>query len=244
MTQGLDGKFWGPWIRRNYIGEIESLRATLLDRMLPALPDAEEEADVHTKGMWEWAIAQPSVSNDDPGMWVEWAQDQGLERYERLRNMRQAIQNMGTVMLWHLLEQQMLSFHLRQVVSIGEEQEIRCNPATHKNLHNLKKFKERLKQKGCDVTHLPSWQKVDELRLIANTVKHASGDSARSLYKTRPDLFMWPGAENISQRLTPYLPDVERPAGGEDLYVTEADLRLYFTTSAEFWTELCEMIEA
>ena len=243
MTQGLDGKFWGPWIKHNYVSEIKSLRDTMIDRILLSLPDAEVEADAHTKAMWDWAMAQPSDGSDDPGMWAEWATDQGIERYERVKNMQQAVQNMGTVMLWHLLEQQMLSFHLRQVLSIHEEHEIRSDQNIHKRLHNLRTFKERLNQKGCDVTTLPAWKSVDELRLVANTVKHASGDSANDLYKIRPDLFTRPGLEGFHLRLKAQQPTVERPAGGEDLYVTRADLQAYFTASIEFWTQFCQVIE-
>ena len=110
MSLWLDGKFWGPWILRNHVPEIEYLRDDLLQHMLPALPDAEREAEAHAQVRWEWAMSQPSDGSDAPSEFAEWAQDEGLERYERLSRVRQAVLNMGTVTLWHLLEQQMLAF--------------------------------------------------------------------------------------------------------------------------------------
>lgn len=112
-------------------------------RILPTLPDAEKEADAYTS--WENIISQPSDWDDDPGAWAEWALEQGLERYKRLRGLRQATMNMGTVMLWHLLEQQMLGFHRRQVLSAYEEGAALNDPKVYKKLCSLNEFESRLK---------------------------------------------------------------------------------------------------
>ncbi len=242
MTLWLDGKFWGAYFKRSYIPEIESLRDVQLNNMLTALPDAEREAEAHTQSMWDWAMAQPSDGSDDPGDWAEWVQEQGLIHYQRLSGVRQAAFNMGTVMLWHLLEQQMLSFHRRQVLSIQEEQDTLEDPKKHNALHTFKEFKKRLEEGGYGLSLLSAWNKVDELRLVANTVKHGAGDSASKLLAVRPDLFTAPGLGDFSARFAPRAVDVERPAAGEDLYVSENDLRAYFTAAVDFWTDFAEMI--
>ena len=51
--------------------------------------------------------------------------------------------------------------------------------------------KDRLiKYYGIDIEKFSSWAKVNELRLLANAVKHADGDSCTELKGLRPDLFV------------------------------------------------------
>lgn len=49
MTLWLDGGFWGPWIRREFVAEIEWTRRAVLSHMLPSFPDPVEEADYVTE---------------------------------------------------------------------------------------------------------------------------------------------------------------------------------------------------
>lgn len=243
MTLWLDGGFWGPWIQQAYPAEVDALREALLTHMLPALPDPAREAETYQQAQWEWAMSQPSDGTDDPSKWVEWAQEQGMERYERLAGVQQAMLNMGTVMLWHLMEQQMLSFHRRQVLSIHEEAAALNDPKLRQRLCTLKEFEDRMAEGGYALGQLANWAKVSELRLVANTVKHGAGDSACRLYLLRPDLFSPPGLDQPSQGMSPRLGRVERPASGDDLYVTEQDLVSYFDAAAAFWQEFGTLVE-
>ncbi|MFC0402993.1 hypothetical protein [Paraburkholderia rhizosphaerae] len=62
--------------------------------------------------------------------------------------------------------------------------------------------------------------------MVANTVKHADGDSADLLKAARPEFFE---PEHATGEITTmpfrYEPRVYRPMSGEDLYLTVADLR-------------------
>ncbi|MBI5092939.1 MAG: hypothetical protein HZB26_10920 [Candidatus Hydrogenedentes bacterium] len=237
MALHLDGKLWGPWIAENYPKEIKSLRDALLTKMLPSLPDAEEEATAHQQAMWEWAMSRPSDGNDDGSWWAEWAQEQGFELYERLTRVRQAVLNMGTVMLWHLLEQQMLCFHRRRVLSIHEENDALNDPKVHKKLYRIEEFEERLAAGGLCLDQVAAWSKVKELRLVANAVKHGPGVSALKLHAIRPELFTAPGLSEDTFFNAPNALRIGRPAGGEDIYVTDKDLEEYFDATLEFWNE-------
>ena len=84
---------------------------------------------------------------------------------------------------------------------------------------------------------------MKELNLVANVVKHASGPSAGKLHVIRPDLFSPPGLEEFGPTFAPKPEDVEHPAGGLDLYVTEHNLQVYFKAAEEFWIQFCEMIQ-
>ena len=47
---------------------------------------------------------------------------------------------------------------------------------------------------GLSLRDLPQWDAVAELRLVANAVKHAEGESEQELRQLRPDLFVHPVA--------------------------------------------------
>ena len=82
-----------------------------------------------------------------------------------------------------------------------------------------------------------------ELKLIANTIKHAEGPSAGKLYKIRPDLFSNPILQDESRMMTKRWV-VSKPLFGEDLYITLDDFTLFVEAVKGFWSEFAEIIEA
>jgi len=239
----LDGAFWGSSIRQNFVSEIQWMRRAVFQHMLPSFPDPEREADKAGTEAWETAMSQPYDGWEGPGKYAEWAEEKELETYEGVIGMRQSTVNLGTAMLWHLLEQQMLFFHMRQVLKIPEEREVRETPKTRKKLFSLEEFHKRLNSGGCSMESLPSWSKVDELRLVANVVKHGSGKSLDDLCEIRADMLRRPGEEPLEPRWS-NRSWVDRPANGEDLYVTDQDLTTYFDAAVHLWLEFSEAIEA
>jgi hypothetical protein len=243
MSLWLDGGFWGRWIREVFVSEIAWMRRSVFDHVLPSFPDPSTEADKASDAAWERAMSQPSDGSDDPSGYVEWAEEKGLETYQGFISMRQAAVNLYAVMLWHLLEQQFLVFHMRQVLEIHEEQDVKKKPKTRGQLFRLEEFHQRLDAGGCAMKALPSWPKVDELRLVANAVKHGPGKSLDNLYEIRPDLLTWPESGTLDLPLGKSCAWVEKPAGGEDIYVGDADLAAYFDAAASLWQEFSKAIE-
>jgi hypothetical protein len=239
-----DGAYWGPYFRRSYILELEALRDAFFVRVLPAFAEIDAEAEEVAQTEWDRLVAMPSEIGDDPGVAAEIAQDAGVSHYQRLTSVRQTMLNMGVVTLRHLLDQQMMEFHKRQVLGIMEEH--------HRPLHKDSVFRDRLRNAGIEVEQLPAWAKIVELRLVANVVKHGEGDFKSTkdtdfdkLRSRRPDLFTPPDMrgtdmESMFQRR----PRLDRPAGGEDLYVTEADLGEFFGAAICFWEELALAVES
>ncbi len=243
MALSLEGKFWGPWFRFDNIPEIERVREALLMQMLPALPDAAREAEAHQQAVWDAAMSQASDGSGDPGDLAEWAQEKGIERFRHLAGVRQAAINMAAVMLWHLLEQQILSFHHGQVLTVDEKDEALNDPNVYRKLYTLTAFQDRLEEGGFGLDRISVWAKVDELRLLANTVKHGAGVSAKQLHCLRPDLFSPPGIGDITGGFPPGALKVMRPAAGEDLFATEQDLVDYFDAAVAFWGEFSALIQ-
>ena len=239
MELWLDGNFWGAWIRKFFISEIEWTKRTVLEQMLPSIPDPVSESDKISDEIWQTSMAN-YCDGDDFFSLAEYAREQSFKMYDRLNGVRQAAANMATVMLWHLLEQQMLVFHTRQVLTMHEEQAVRENTKERKKLFQLEKFHALLDAGGCSMKSLSAWSKVNELRLVANTVKHGSGPSSDELFKIRPDLF-YPNCDTQEHNSRPCL--LRKPAAGEDLYVTEQDIAAYFEAAISLWQEFSIKIE-
>jgi len=252
MDLWLDGNHWSIWIRKVCIPEIEWTRHAILEHMLPSIPDPATEADKTSNAIYYEDTEHYSFEEDMCSL-AEYAKNQSFEVYDRLSGVRQAAANIATVMLWHLLEQQMLVFHTRQVLTVHEEQAARQNPEVkidipckkgkevkERKLLSLEKFHSRLDAGGCSMKSLSAWPTVDELRLVANTVKHGLGPSSDELFKIRPDLF-YPNCDTQEYNSRPC--SLRKPAAGEDLYVTEQDIVKYFEATISLWQEFSIKIE-
>ena len=83
---------------------------------------------------------------------------------------------------------------------------------------------------------------MDELRLVANVVKHGEGGSAEELRKMRPDLFVYPslrGKVDPTKTLR-----VKATLFGQDFFVTKEEFEGYHRGSVAFWTELADALPA
>jgi len=209
----------------------------VLGRVLATFDDLDKEAEAVADQEWDRLMSLPGCEDGpDPGELAEQATERGLEYYQTLQGIRQGLLNVAAVWLYHLYEQQWHFFHRKEVLYPAEE---RC-----KELDKWRVFKNRLAEARVYVEKLPSWTKVDELRLAANTVKHGEGPSAEDLRNLRPDLFVPPwerdGTEGDSLWAFPLPP--EMPLAGEDMYVSAGDLGQYFSALLSFWREFGEAI--
>jgi hypothetical protein len=89
---------------------------------------------------------------------------------------------------------------------------------------------------------LSSWPLVDELRLVANVVKHGEGASAGRLRKIRPDLFVYPTLREDRSGVSRLR--VETTLFGQDFFVTDEEFKRYHDGSVVFWTELADALPA
>jgi len=243
MSLRLDGHFWAPRIRKDFVADIESTRSAVVEHMIPSLPSPEREGEKAQAEAWQAVLSTPSDGSDDPADLAEWAFEQGAEVYMRWVSIRQAAVNIACVLLWHVLEQQMLFFHIRQVLTIGEEQGVRSDKDERKRLFSLTEFHRRLNEGGCSMQALLAWPKIDELQLVANSVKHGLGRSLDRLHALRPDLLIPPGIDDLEINMDRSPSWVEKPAVGEDLYVRDEDLRAYFEAAKELWVQFAEAVE-
>jgi hypothetical protein len=222
-------RFWRRILDGDFIPQLRGLVETLETRVLPAFADIDQEAERYTNDLWKDVGAMPGTGDDNMDQIAEAVRDAGVERYMLLNDLRQGVVNLFAASLYHAFEQQVLSFHRRELLSPAEQNDSR--------LFTVKEFHARLLGHGIDLHRFETWPAINELRLLANTVKHAEGESAQRLHEIRPDFFRQAGFPELGEWVTRWKPRVFQPLAGKDLYVDAKDIKLYLESLLKFWEE-------
>ena len=199
------------YVRSAFVQQVTSLGDLAVKRLLATFANIADEANAVADETFRRLGAQPGEG--DMGDVAEEAQDAGIDHYHTLSMLEQAVKNLLAAGLYHVFEQQQKVF---------EE-------LTRRRLGGI-----------IDLSAFPSWGKVDELRLVTNTVKHAEGSSARQLRARRPELFVSPLLAETGIRPRPE--PVKQPLAGEDLYVREEDLEDYSAALVSLWEEVATAV--
>ena len=234
-------KVWDPfWIsafQTKFVPQLNAIVNVLEKRMLPNLEKEKigEEADRIAEEDWKQFISSISVTGDeDPAYFADRAQNAGIAHYTMMYSIRQGMLNLFAAALYHAFEQQAMFFHRKNVLDLDEENDPRK--------FKLPLFQSRIKEYGIDIKNFVSWSKIDELRLVANTVKHAEGNSSHKLREIRPDLLSHP---RLSQ--DPFLSQgfysAFQPLVGDDLSVSLQDVKDYRDHLVRFWQELADVMQ-
>jgi hypothetical protein len=232
-----NNRYWMHYIREGFIPEINAFADCLMSKILPAFENLNDEAEkIEQEELTRLgAIANPD--SFDMGDIAEMARDRAVSHYLLMTGMFQGIINLFTTGLYHMFEQQFFMLHRRELLTKDEEDKT--------SLINMCKVAELLRASGIEITSFSSWSKIDELRLVANTVKHADGYSADKLKCCRPDLFINP--DPVSKVFLPgqfmILRQVFQPLTGKDLFVTVSDLSSYVAGIKQLWFELADALE-
>ncbi|KVE23450.1 hypothetical protein WS67_22415 [Burkholderia singularis] len=233
-----NANFWRSYFRTTFKPHLERTLQVLEMRLLPSFDGIEAEATAVQEQTFRDPVSRP-IDHDmaDESMLAQAAFEAGFDYYVGMDAIRQALINSFAPMLYHIWEQQLLAFHRREVLSYTEE---------HTNaLLKLSVLRKRLADKGIDISNLSTWLQLDQLRVVANTVKHADGDSANILKAQRPEFFD-PTRTNGELAAAPFrvtTPTVYRPMSGEDLYLTVADIKAYGAATIRFWDEFEDELE-
>src|SRR5436309_9857605 len=234
-TQLHNALFWPHHIRRALLPDLDAFARCLPERLLPTFASVDEEAKRVEQEVWD-TPAPGDPEDFDPGDHAERAQDAGVVYYETMKGVEQGLINLYTVGLAHLLEQQLLFIHRRELLSFPEEEH-------DARLFTFEVMKERLKAAGINIETFKSWPPIEELRVLSNTAKHADGRSCAELKRRRPELFvkLFPGETDAS--LWAEHVAVYQPLMGEQLYVTRELYEEYAAAAKQFLVELAEALE-
>lgn len=230
----------------NYIRETEVYVSCCREKILPIFTQShlEEEANQIEKRKVERLSKSFDPEIDDETENADRALDFAYSHYILMNKIKQGLLNLFAVGLYHLFEQQLFKFY-RHVFLKPEEE----------NGDNLKiagaEVKTCLKNNGIDLEQFSSWRFIDdELRLLANTVKHAEGESSRTLKKRRPGLFEDPDLRQLDSELAPesrpkskhFFP-LNQPLMGDGIYVSFEELQSYAEHIKSFWLNFENALE-
>ena len=231
----LSYPFWARVFKREFSPQLSAIVEALEKRTLPAFDGIEKEAEGVSEKAWEGFMSRAASGDEDPAGLAEAAQEAGISHYLLLAGIRQGMINLFAAALYHAFEQQVMLFHRKQLLHPSEEYD--------PSLFGMTELQKRLTRSGIDITAFSSWARVNELRLVANTAKHAQGESARKLYQQRPDLFEHPQLPETGLFSPRGQPRVFLPLVGEDLYLSLEDVQQYRDAVVQFWEEFASAIE-
>lgn len=199
-----------------FLNEVENFRDAFRDRILPAFDSLEREAAKASALELERLSVQASPDSDE-ALITEKAYFHGADLFVTGQAMKRAALNLMTAGLYHLFEQQ-----CQRVAAIEKIE----NAPT-------KKLPEILfSNYGIDISQeevRSCLDQIDELRLLANTVKHGSGDSCNELKARNQSLF----EDDFPELLPKDIP--LRPLTGNGLLLTWPHFESYAATISNFW---------
>lgn len=224
--------FWEQYIRNQFVKQIELLNESIQTRLIPTFDTIEKEAEEISQKEWDRLCSSCYSPDIDPADLAEKAQEAGIDYYITLSGIKQALLNITATALYHLFEQQIIFFLRREVLHPSQENDT--------ELMKVSVFREQLLKKGIDIYSFRSWGKINELRIVSNSIKHAEGTSASELRKMRPDMFKHPmlRIHPEMELMHSAIYRVYMPMAGEDIFVLQDDLSEYKNVLVNFWDEL------
>jgi len=234
----INGKWVGGYIRAMIIPDFNRFSQVVTKRLLPTFDTFGAEAPKHGEEWFRGKTDRLDPLDSDQYEAVEYFADKAMDETFAFADMLVAMYfasvGLYSVGLFHLFEQHFTDLPLEILEAHTYNKPITLKKAT--DWLNANVF--------IDVTVFPTWPTLDELRLVANTIKHDEGESADALRGRRPDLFIYPAKrEGGDSTATPFQSRVRKPLFGEDLYLTTDDFSRYAGGVITFWSELADAME-
>jgi hypothetical protein len=227
-------EYWVNYIKYSYAKSVSLYVEALTERLLPTFENLSEEADQFAKSEEQRIGISFNPDYHNPADFSEIAHEASREWYINMSGVKQSIVNLFSVGLRHMFEQQLFHFAHYAIRSTSISADYKKNKMVIEM------------ELGIHFEELSPWDRIEELRLACNTVKHAEGSSAKELKAKRQDVFspstlkgLWGSDES------PVLQGkvkVFQPMAGEDLYLKPGDVNAYGEAIKSFWYELAEKI--
>ena len=211
-----------------HIRQINEFVWPFYHKILPQFKNIETEAEQVANDYWQRVMSLPydESSNLDPSDFAEQAQNHGVDHYMMM--------NLGlytATIAWHAT---LFEFFHQQV------RLFLFNELQHSFKIELKTFcskfieiKEVFELHNFDVTTLNSWNKIYELQILCNTIKHGDGDSLERLRAIAPNRFRTQDQIDLFELYRTTLLEIT-------LDVNEKTLEEYKNGLIAFWEDLPE----
>lgn len=230
----VTGLYLNRKVRQSITPYVQAYRDCVLSDVAPVFANLSKRAEEIANAEF-FRLGCRSVGEDfdgDMSVAAEAAQEKGQAFYDTMSSIQQATLNLFAAGLFHLLEQQ-----LTELCHDGAFDEA---PPKDTKLEVVAKWYD--KHFGLQFSDLASWPKVDQLRLLANAVKHGEGSSAKDLRVLRPDIFQDPAIRKLmpdfADMLQPF--QVRLPLAGEGIFVTKEVFAEFANNTDCFVTEIAQ----
>ena len=250
----VSGHYMAWRVRGSAIPYVKAYGEFVLKDVLSAFANLGNRADEIAKAEFNRLASElvGEESSSDMASLAESAFKEGLAFYETRSSLRQTILNLLAEGLFHLIEQ-----HLADLCHDETFSEMNVPPPRETNLESVRKWYQAYFY--LDLSSLPSWRNIDELRLVANATKHGKGHSADELLQVRPDLFQLPplpeeiplniSSPHISEELLKVWMEktIVMPLAGpvlHGLYVTEQLFGEYYQSGNQLFADIANHFEA
>jgi|GEM_PF-1292253 len=234
-TMAVAGSYISWRIREAVLPFVRVYGQWVDEHIIPMAGQLEAMADTVEQETYDELMSQPAGDDysGDGSDEAEHAFDVGLSFYQNISDMYQGTLNLFSAGLFHVIEQQLADLTDDGAITVKRSET---------TLEKVTKWYQQHFQ--VDLTQFPSWALIDELRLLANTTKHAEGKSARDLRTIHPELFQSPRLRNDPKFPTPvfHIP-LSRPLGGDGLYVTGNEFRHYHQAALDLFDWLKQHFE-
>lgn len=229
--------FWKPRFCEDFIPAVRRVEDVFLNRILPTFSTIESESEALSEHLWNEAMSQPYYGDGpDEADIAEAVQDAGISHYLGLKGMEQGVLNCCALFLYHLYEQQLMLFHRKELLDWRKQDD--------SSLFTHKEVRKRLSLAGVDIQTFSAWPKLEELRCLANTIKHGEGKSSQELFALAPHLFLSPALEGSALYSMASSGRVYTPLVGDDVFVNHQQIGEYADAIESFWLELSTSLGA
>ena len=239
---------WQDFITEVFIPQISAYRYWIEMKFLPQMQDSILECEAEEIGeVYFERLGGGQRNFIDAASIADQANNKSQNYYIEMTELRQGLLNLLTVGLHHIFEQQLLRLYRKELLDYDMEkivEDLVKNSTVSKKYRKSLKWllssevvEAMLRDRGIDPSNLAAWHSIRELRRIANSIKHADGESCEQLKKHHPELFVNPVLREVNSILANPQFDVPifQPLSGESIFVTEEILMQYIEAVTEFW---------
>jgi len=226
LYDSLRSKFKEPY--RLYIDTYTKRIALVFDNIEE---EASQIADEHFREMGTYF-----PEYHDEGDFAEDAWEKGLEHYEGLSLIRYNTKLMWISTMYQFWEQQVRKFLFEEISRTHKMYDKKNNEITFKSFctRGINEIKEAFLKFDYNLETLTIWSDIDELRLLANVIKHGDGQSASQLEQLKPSFFKSQVSNsNLLELYKSTLTEIV-------LNINESDFLRYGNALIVFWDELPE----
>lgn len=221
-------------LKMDFKNEIKLFVDTYINRIAPVFASKEEETEKITEEYINEISGSFNPEYHDPADFQERAREYGYKYFDNLSLMQYNTRLMNIASLYQYWEQQIRRFTYYELTRQHKLENSKGRQIEFKTFCNsFKQIESLLVQCGVNINDLDSWEKINELRLLQNVIKHGDGVSSSDLEVLRPEFFRKSGDTMFKDLYLTVLND-------QVLEIEDNEIVEYGEALQLFWDELPE----